>query len=50
VGLGGLGGDDDVGSIPGGLQRDGFADPSTGSGDEERAAGELPVHTKSNGC
>lgn len=33
-----LGGDDHVGSILGGLQSDGLADPSASSSDEERAA------------
>lgn len=42
MGLGGLGGDDDVGPVPGGLQGDGFADPPAGPGDEERAARQLP--------
>lgn len=39
MGFGGLGSDDDVGTVSGGLQSDGFTDPSARSGDEERAAG-----------
>lgn len=38
MGDGGLGGDDYVGSIPGGLQSDGLADPSASSSDEDCAA------------
>lgn len=38
MGLGSLGGDDDVGAVSGGFQGDGFPDPSARAGDEERAA------------
>ena len=38
--LDGLGGDDDVGAVARGAQRDGLADAAAGAGDEEGLAGE----------
>lgn len=42
MGHGGLGGYDDIGTVSGSFQSDGFTDASTPSGDEEREAGQLP--------
>ena len=40
--LGGLGGDHDVGSIPGSLEGDGLTNAPTRARDEDRLPGELP--------
>ena len=41
VRVGGLGGDDDLGSILGGLQGDGLTDAAAGAGDQHGLAGKF---------